>query len=252
MTGPLILLPFMSKKASEKSLFNIILPFIFIGAISVLLIWLIKKIEKKNNNTSVTQYAEGLIYVNKDNIAEIIRWDNVGNVWQDFFDQYFNGIHTHHRRRIKIKLKNSDKKFEFTEKLFNIEDLADSVHNSVTPFLLKSMAKKLKNGEELNFGKITINSEGIFFKRKFLPWNETAGIYLESGYVVITRLSHSSTTKINNALSNISALATSFIGTVQPYAMGGNTVIWKKAYIKTTANPYTLTQLVLNIISKKD
>jgi hypothetical protein len=107
---------------------------------------------------------------------------------------------------------------------------------------------KYKN---LTFGKIELSEEGISLKNNFLPWGDLAGIFLDSGFVVVAKNSFSSgEARLKNTGNRISTFASRIIGTAQPFSPGGNAVIWKKIPINKTPNPYTLSVLVPEIIKK--
>jgi len=113
------------------------------------------------------------------------------------------------------------------------------------------MGEALGSGQTLAFGKLTLSEQGVTLKNQLLPWADLAGIYLNSGFVVIARQAHSSAeAKLRKTTSGISAFATRIVGTAQPYAPGGDAVIWKKTPIDQTPNPHTLTVLVSEIMQK--
>lgn len=250
MIAPMMVLPFLSKKGASSTLGNL-LPFVIVVALGVLFIWLINKQEKKAGQRWVALFSEGLACAWPGEQIHKVRWDEVKEVWQDFRDQYVNGIRTVHRRRCRIMAQTLQQGLEFTEKLSGIEDLTALVHQRVTPFLLKRFGDVLSEGQGLNFGRLSVSDQGVGLKKDLLPWAELAGVYLDSGFMVIARNARSGAeARVRKSAQGLSAFATRIVGTAQPFSPGGDAVIWKKTPIDQTPNPVTLSVLVGEILQK--
>jgi hypothetical protein len=250
MMAPMVVLPFLSKENANSLLGNL-LPFVFVLLLAGLFIWLINRQEKKSGQRWVALFADGLACAWPGPDLAQFKWSEVQEVWQEFRDQYVNGMRTVHRRRCRVVTPAFGKGIEFTEKLKNIEDLTAQVHTRATPFLLQRLGEALGSGQTLAFGKLTLSEQGVTLKNQTLPWSDLAGIYLDSGFVVIARQAHSSAeARLRKTASGISAFATRIVGTAQPYAPGGDAVIWKKTPIDQTPNPFTLTLLVSEIMQR--
>lgn len=250
MIAPLIALPLVGSERQDGLMYQI-LPFILIVSLSVLFVWLIDRRERKVGRSWVAVFTEGLIHSWPDNRSGSLRWNEVREIWQDFRDQYVNGIRTLHRRRCRVVTGQNTKGIEYTEKLQGIEELTARIHECATPHLLKRMEDDLDAGKALSFGNISVSEKGIGLKRDLLAWTELSGVYLDSGFVVIARNARSvSEARIKKTSQGLSAFATRIVGTAQPYAPGGDAVIWKKTPIDQTPNPVTLTVLVGEILQR--
>jgi hypothetical protein len=250
MFAPMLVLPFLSKESASSTLGNL-LPFVFVVALGVLFIWLINKQEKKSSQRFVALFTEGLACAWPGEEIRKVRWDEVLEVWQDFRDQYVNGIRTVHRRRCRLTVRGMQPGLEFSEKLLGIEELTSLVHQQVTPFLLKHFGVALSEGQCLDFGKLSVSDQGVGLKKDLLPWADLAGIYLDSGFMVIARNARSSTeARVHKGTQGLSAFASRIVGTAQPFSPGGDAVIWKKTPIDGTPNPVTLSLLVGEVLEK--
>lgn len=216
-----------------------------------LFLWLIHKLEKRKGRQWVAIFSKGLVFSLDNNNSTTVAWSQIEEVWQDFSDNYVNGIRTQHRRRCKIIMSNGNQPFVFSEKIAGIEELTATIHHHATPFLIEKMESIFSNEKKLHFGKIDLSQEGIGLKNNLLSWRDLAGVFLDSGFVVIAKNSLSSgEARIKNAGNRISAFASRIVGTAQPFSPGGDAVIWKKVSIDKTPNPYTLTILVSEIVNK--
>lgn len=250
MLGPMLILPFID--GGKKDGFVIqLLPFVMIIILSVLFIWFINRQENRQARRFVALFRDGLLCAWPGTEIFRVPWQDIQEVWQEFRDQYVNGIRTVHRRRCRIVAPILGSPLEFSEKLQGIEDLTTRIHEQVTPHLLKRMEHELDSGERVRFGKLSLSKAGIEVKKDLLPWSELAGIYLDSGFVVIARLARSfSEARIRNTAQGFSAFATRIVGTAQPTSPGGDAVIWKKVSVEGTPNPVTLTYLAEKVLKK--
>ncbi len=250
MIAPLAVVPVIGTGRADGPV-AVILPFFVIITLSALFVWRIDKQEKKNGRLWVVLFTEGIVCTWPDTGNKQFRWSEVQKIWQDFRDQYVNGLRTVHRRRCRLEIPGWTSGIEFSEKLQGIEELTGLIHENATPFILKRMEADLDAGKALNFGNISVSEKGIGLKRDLLPWTELAGVFLDSGYVVIARNARSSSeARIKKASQGLSAFATRIVGTAQPFSPGGDTVIWKKTPIDRTPNPVTLTVLVAEILQR--
>ncbi len=214
-------------------------------------LWLFHKFEKKMKSRWVAVFSNGLVSAMVKGKPMITKWLNIHEVWQDFNDQYLNGVRTHHRRRCRIVLDSNDKSMEFTERIKGIEELTATIHERVTRDLVKKMGATFSKQGHLNFGRIELTKQGITLKNQLLPWEDLAGIYMDSGFVVIAKVSLSKgEARLKNAGNRMSAVASRIIGTAQPLSPGGETVIWKKTPINKTPNPYTLTIIAIELLQQ--
>jgi hypothetical protein len=232
-------------------LIGFLLPIFGILVIGALFLWVIHHREKRKNKQWVAVFSKGIVSCIDNKSPLVVEWSQIEEVWQDFKDNYVNGIRTQHRRRCKITIANGNPPLEFTEKFAGIEELTAIIHNCVTPFLIDKMEIIYSKCKNLTFGKIDLSEEGIVLKKNLLPWCDLAGIFLDSGFVVVAKNSFSSgEARLKNAGNRISTFASRIIGTAQPFSPGGDAVIWKKVPIDKTPNPYTLSVLVSEIIKK--
>ncbi len=251
LLSPILVLPFLSpgKPASPAAT---LMPFVLILVLALLFVWLVNRQEKKTGRRWVALFSEGLVCAWPDEQIRQVRWSDVQEVWQEFRDQYVNGIRTVHHRRCRLQAAQLKSGLEFTERLQGVEELTARIHERVSPFQIQRMGDALAAGQTVTFGKkLSVSEQGIALKRDLLPWSELAGVYLNSGFVVIARHARSGAeARVRKTTQGLSAFATRIVGTAQPYAPGGDAVIWKKTPVDQTANPVALTILVGGILKE--
>ncbi len=77
------------------------------------------------------------------------------------------------------------KKHKFNNSLSSIEQLGFLFQNQVWRYQFPAAMDKFKEGEEVDFGKISLSKEGLSLRNKTLSWLELEKIELMEGMVFI-------------------------------------------------------------------
>ena len=80
------------------------------------------------------------------------------------------------------------KELVFRNFLEDLPWLAKIIHYETLSYLLPTAFDALKNGEELSFGKLRVDSEGLRSEKdKFLPWAEVQEVTLANALLMVNK-----------------------------------------------------------------
>ena len=210
---------------------------------AVLGVWLVHWVDSRKGKDLVVVCPEGCVSVLQGR-ADVIRWQDVEAVYQEFSDRYVNGMRVDHDRRCTVRLSDGREQL-FDQKLRDIELLVAAIHESTAARLVPRMVAEVRAGRTVEFGKLTVGPHGVALKKAVLPWGDVAGVFLKHGYLVIGRRAASGAERVvRSVTAGLAAFVTSVVGTTQPGALGGGAVAWNQVSISDTPNVYALQRLV--------
>src|SRR5258708_18727197 len=126
---------------------------LLLGAIYLFYSWYIRR------DVHVLVYDEGLTVIQKDNMVTH-RWDDIESIFQNFKVASIGGIRGR-TSKIYIIVPKKGAPLEFTEILPNVDELGNTIHQEITTRRLPEDIKRLKAGERLRFGSLSIDNTGI-------------------------------------------------------------------------------------------
>ena len=128
-------------------------------------------------------YERGLARIQGKQV-KLTRWDEIDAVWQRITRYYHNGRYTGTTNVYTIQVKNGGR-FSVTNIYKDIEALGQIIQSEVTKRLLPLLAHAYQSGQTINFGKLSLNTQGLIFKDKQLPWNQIKDLKIERGYISV-------------------------------------------------------------------
>ncbi|MGB3695477.1 MAG: DUF6585 family protein [Spirulinaceae cyanobacterium] len=153
-----------------------------IGGIALLICFyfIYRQASRLKKKKVLSVYEQGLVDQRKGK-PKVIRFENVKNLWLSINQIYGRGLALY-----LYTLQTEDsKKHKFNNSLSSIEQLAFLFQNQVWRYQFPIAMNKFKEGEEVDFGKISLSKEGLSLKNKNLPWFELKQIDLQEGMVFI-------------------------------------------------------------------
>lgn len=221
------------------------------AALAIGLVLLVRWYEMRASDRLVALFPEGLVSV-AGGQAEVIRWSEVAAVYQKFSDQYVNGIRTRHQRDCVLRLTSGAER-TFGSALRDIEGLTVRIHEHTAQRLVPRLSALLDAGGTVPFGKLQLGPDGIACKGDLLAWERVAGVTLDRGYVVVSRITDSAAeAALRRAATGVAALVTSFVGRAQPRPLDGQAVAWRRVSIADTPNVLVLRELVTRKLERAE
>jgi len=88
-----------------------------------------------------------------------------------------------------ILIKANGTRQKIDNKYERIEELGLLISKKVNPILFEKALQKIRAGEKVQFGKITICDQGLLLMNKdFCAWNEIDSVEVKNGYAVIYKI----------------------------------------------------------------
>lgn len=156
----------------------LIFTFIF-GALGSYLIYL----WYSRRGKAVEAYEQGLLRIQGKKV-KVTRWDDIDAVWQSITRRYYNGVYTGTTYVYTIRTKDGER-FSVSNAYKDIETLGEIIQSEVTQRLLPVIVRAYQSGQTINFGKLSLNSQGLIYKDKQLPWNQIKDLKIDRGYISI-------------------------------------------------------------------
>jgi len=199
-----------------------------IGSLGAVLVsWWLWRVRKRVKGNSVALCEEGMIVTQRGKIRPI-RWDEITALWQKVQTLYVNGINTGTRFQYTLKLKNGETR-KVCAGLQRMAELGAALDREITGRLLPSCTAMFDAGQPIALGEFTITRQGVARNGNLLPWESVGSVYLDSGFLIVTRRSRSAAELVvTKTLEGARTLLTSVAGTFTPMS-GGGQVIWTKA-----------------------
>lgn len=152
----------------------------------------------RNRGMRVYRCMDGLLHV-KGATVEAICWDQVAEVWQTFRSYWLLNFFLSFSRRERTYyyhpfytfkayvLRRPDGTELVLDKAFRkFKELGTTLEQEVTRRLLPGVIAACNTGTFVNFGPISVSSQGIIARGNTLPWNELGRVYVSMSSASIT------------------------------------------------------------------
>jgi hypothetical protein len=130
-------------------------------------------------------YSEGFAYT-RINKVTAFRWDQIESMLQAVTRQYMNGIYvgTNHKYTISGL---DGKKIVLNDIISNVGTAGEIIADMVTRVKLPQAIESFQAGNTLNFGKLSISSQGISNGKETIAWEQVKGINVNAGIVTVKK-----------------------------------------------------------------
>ncbi len=144
----------------------------------------------------VYQFSNGLIRA-KGHQAEVIRWDQVISVVQNvrrrgtyyFLGGVIGAAIASSRSSHSFTVQRSDgASFKFNGILKNVAQLGQNIQQAVTQQHMPRAIAAFNAGSQVNFGPLTVSTQGLSNGREVLSWNQVQSVDLKQGQVIVRKV----------------------------------------------------------------
>ncbi len=134
-----------------------------------------------NHNLRIYVFVHGFIRA-KGKRYEVVRWDNVEEVWQqERLNNYVPSAFT-----CTLRLRDG-RTLKLGDALRFIYDLTTIIQAEVAKQQLPQAIAAYKAGEPVRFGKVTVDVRGINNGKELIPWDQAEAIAVKEGKVVVLK-----------------------------------------------------------------
>ena len=130
-------------------------------------------------------FTDGLAYRERGQMR-VIRWDEIGWVWQRITRRYVNGVPVGTDYRYTLQRLDGEK-FTLNPRLAKIGELGNHLQQELFRRLFPQAVEAYNSGQELSFGKLSLSRAGISNGKETLPWEQVKGVKLENGQIVVSK-----------------------------------------------------------------
>lgn len=118
--------------------------------------------------------------------TEIIRWDEIANVFQAVTDHYVNGVkaETTHVYTVFVK---GGRKVVFNDTFTNVEALGATIQSEAMSRLLPRYAQAYDSGKPVSFGRLTLSKAGISNGTETIPWDQVEAVNIKRGRISVRK-----------------------------------------------------------------
>jgi hypothetical protein len=128
-------------------------------------------------------YEQGLARIQGKQV-KVTRWDDIDAVWQRITRHYHSGMYTGTTYVYTIQARNGER-FNVSQIYKDIEALGQIIQSEVTARQLPPIVRAYQSGQTVNFGKLSLNTQGLIFKDKQLAWNQIQDLKIDRGYISV-------------------------------------------------------------------
>lgn len=125
-------------------------------------------------------FDDGILHFDGDRFS-VVRWADVESVQDAEAPFSFGGQRVFSKRGITITDRQGQST-TFTEVFYHIEELANVIRKEVALRQVPRLLERLRAGEALPFGRLTLLAEGLSLDGHFLRWDEVASV--ETGPII--------------------------------------------------------------------
>ncbi len=130
-------------------------------------------------------YEHGLAYSDRDSLEQW-RWEEVEEFFVAITKHYTNGIYTGTTHIYTLR-KRDGSTLKFDNRYKQVETLGKLISRAVAPIQYKRLLEKVKLGQTVTLGPITINREQLSIKKKMFSWGEIEQVGIRRGTVSIKK-----------------------------------------------------------------
>lgn len=155
-----------------------------------------------NKKKQLFTYENGLIYINHAPL--IAKYEDIQEIFQEITTFYVNGIPTPTHYKYTIHIKNYIKPLHLTNIFEDIQQAGDFIQNKVLQQQLPIVLNAYHNSEDVKFGDLTVNQNGIIIKTQQLTWEQIKNIRVVEGQVLLEK-------QRGNLLLNMAAIPNIYV-----------------------------------------
>jgi DNA-directed RNA polymerase subunit RPC12/RpoP len=133
---------------------------------------------------SVAVHAGGIVHSHRGK-SRVISWDEIASVMSSTEEVRQNGELAETKYVYTIILTDTSN-FVYTSKLIkDVEALGKIILDKTSMIMLPQVHAKYVTGDRYDFGRISVNQEGIHYKKQVLRWRDIKGVKSVDGYISV-------------------------------------------------------------------
>lgn len=136
----------------------------------------------RNRNPRILHCTEGLIY-HRGKRTTTMRWDEIESVSQTFWIATGNAQGQSYTCTLRL----CGKKYAFGGDIENAHALGRIIEREITRRRIATYWHRIKEGEKLQFGPLSINKEGLSRGSKLVPWSQISQVHIFQGVIAIAK-----------------------------------------------------------------
>lgn len=137
-----------------------------------------------NYNVKAYVFTEGLVRA-KGSKIDVMRWEHVEAVWQKIVKHRYRGLITLYTSYTYTVRRSDGAQFKFTSALKDAKQLGEAIQQEVTRRQLPKAMAAYDSGSPVNFGTLTVSSQGISKGARLLSWNQVGKVDFRRGWLNI-------------------------------------------------------------------
>ncbi len=148
---------------------------VVLGAVGIWAAWA----AYTNWNRMVVCYTHGLAVRDRKGVR-FWRWEQIQLLYRSVVKHYTNGIYTGTTHRYTIVLEQGGRE-KFDDRYQNVEKLGDNLQTRTFDHLYARAVEAYNAGRKLQFGRVTVDKQGITVGKKAYPWASVGRVSINRG-----------------------------------------------------------------------
>lgn len=171
-----VIKPFLDTK---EPVILIVVPAIGLG-VCVLGAFILRKFWQSRGR-QIELYENGLI-ANLNGKLHSASWSEIASLTESIEAYYLNGVHTSDRYLYTIEKTDGDS-FSFDNIIFQTKHIGQEIKEKTFELMYPPVLQKLKRGEKIHFGSLSIDSNGLSAGSERFLWTSLAAAELKDGMI---------------------------------------------------------------------
>lgn len=152
---------------------------LLVGLIRLLVVW-------REWAIGVTLYERGIEYRDRQG-ARLLRWEDIATFTQHITRHYYYGFIPVGTTQSFTLNESTGGMIIIDERLGRHKELGEQMLLQMANLQLPQHLSDIKNGKQIEFGKLIVDQAGVQYGNKTLPWNEVKDVHVKNGRVTIDK-----------------------------------------------------------------
>jgi hypothetical protein len=139
-----------------------------------------------NYNLKAYVFSEGLVR-SKGSQIDVMRWEHIEAIWEKVIKYRYRGIIPLYTTYNYTVRRNDGTEFKFPGSLKSNKLLGEALQQEVTRRQLPKAIATYNSGNPVNFGLLSVNTQGISKGGVLVPWNQVGQINIRRGWLSVQK-----------------------------------------------------------------
>jgi hypothetical protein len=137
-----------------------------------------------NFNLKAYVFSEGLIRA-KGSQIDVMRWEHVDAVWEKIVQYRYRGLIPLYKTYNYTVRRNDGAQFKFPSAFKSNKLLGEAIQQEVMRRQLPNAIATYDSGNPVNFGTLTVSTQGISKGAVLTPWNQIGKVDFKRGWLIV-------------------------------------------------------------------